>query len=169
MRKLAEAIEYSPAAIYLHFKSRDAIARALCLQGFEEMLARLEPAAAEPLAVRRLRALAEAYIGFGLEDPETYRLLFMTDPEFTTDIFRGPEDAGGRAFQVLVQLVEALKDQGEVADTVPVVPLAEVLWGAFHGVVSLKLTCPVFPTSSVDQLVETLTGLCSLRSAKRTS
>ncbi|MDC0708691.1 TetR/AcrR family transcriptional regulator [Stigmatella sp. ncwal1] len=169
MRKLAEAIEYSPAAIYLHFKSRDAIARALCLQGFEELLARLGPAAAEPIAVRRLRALAEAYVGFGLEQPETYRLLFMTDPEFTTDIFRSPEDAGGRAFQVLVQLVEALKSQGEVADTVRVIPLAEVLWGALHGLVSLKLTCPIFPTSSVEELVETLTGVCSSRSGTKAS
>ncbi|WP_225413670.1 TetR/AcrR family transcriptional regulator [Stigmatella hybrida] len=169
MRKLAEAIEYSPAAIYLHFKNRDDIARALCLQGFEELLARLEPAAREPVAVRRLRALAEAYVGFGLEHPETYRLLFMTDPEYTTDIFRSPGDSGGRAFQVLTGLVEALKHQGEVADTVGTVPLAEVLWGALHGLVSLKLTCPIFPTSSVEQLLETLTGLCTLGSAKRAS
>jgi AcrR family transcriptional regulator len=168
MRKLAEAIEYSPAAIYLHFKSRDDIARALCLQGFEELLARMAPAAREPVAVRRFRALAEAYVGFGLEHPETYRLLFMTDPEYTTDIFRSAEDSGGQAFQVLTRLVEDLKHQGAVADTVSTVPLAEVLWGALHGVVSLKLTCPIFPSSSPAQLLETLTALCSMGGSKRT-
>jgi AcrR family transcriptional regulator len=148
MRKLAEAIEYSPAAIYLHFKSRDGIARALCLQGFEELLSWLEPAAREPIAVRRLRALAEAYVGFGLKHPETYRLLFMTDPEYTTDIFRSPEDSGGRAFRVMAELVEDLKRQGEMSDTVSVIPWAEVLWRA---------------------LQEALTGLCSQGRAKRTS
>ncbi|ATB26591.1 TetR/AcrR family transcriptional regulator [Melittangium boletus] len=167
MRKLAEAIEYSPAAIYLHFENRDAIARALCLEGFEELLARLEPLSHEPVASRRLRSLAGAYVGFGLEHPETYRLLFMTDPKYTTDIFRSSEDAGGRAFQVLVRLAEDLKAQGETPDSLSTLPLAETLWGAMHGLVSLKLTCPIFPSSSVEELVDTLTALCSRQGTKR--
>ena len=163
MRKLAEAIEYSPAALYLHFENRDAIARALCLEGFEALLTRLGPPNEEPVAARRLRALAVAYVGFGLEQPETYRLLFMTDPKYTSDIFRSPEDAGGRTFQVLVRLVEDLKAQGAVADTVAGVPLAEVLWGALHGVVSLKLTCPIFPSTPIEPLLDTLVALCTSR------
>jgi uncharacterized phosphosugar-binding protein len=54
-----------------------------------------------------------------------------------------------------------------VADPVGVTLLAEVLWGALHGLVSLKLTCPIFPSSSVEELVETLTGLCSRQGTKR--
>ncbi|MBM7115507.1 TetR/AcrR family transcriptional regulator [Archangium primigenium] len=161
MRKLAEAIEYSPAAIYLHFENRDAIARALCLQGFEELLARLEPATREPVASRRLRALADAYVGFGLEQPETYRLLFMTDPKYTTEIFRSDADAGGQSFQVVVRLAEDLQAQGAVSTALAPTALAEVLWAGLHGVVSLKLTCPIFPASSTDTLVETFTALCA--------
>ena len=34
MRKIAQAIEYSPTAIYLHFKDKMAVMRALCDQDY---------------------------------------------------------------------------------------------------------------------------------------
>ena len=44
MRKIAEAIEYSPATIYLHFASRDDIALALVADGFAKLVAHMAPA-----------------------------------------------------------------------------------------------------------------------------
>jgi len=83
MRKIAEAIEYSPASLYLHFASRDEIARALCEEGYAQLLDTFVPLAriAEPAA--RLKAIGRAYVGFGVEHPQTYRLIFMEDPSYT--------------------------------------------------------------------------------------
>ena len=37
MRKIAEAIEYSPTAIYLHFKDKDTLVRELCNADFDSL------------------------------------------------------------------------------------------------------------------------------------
>src|SRR5471032_3615305 len=62
MRKLAEVIGYSPASLYLHFASRDAIAHALCAEGHAQLLESLHAHddVAEP--VERLKAMAHEYV-----------------------------------------------------------------------------------------------------------
>jgi AcrR family transcriptional regulator len=61
MRKIADAIEYSPATLYLHFESRDEIARALCAEGYEQLLASFEPLAQIADPAERLKALLAPY------------------------------------------------------------------------------------------------------------
>ncbi|RAS37178.1 TetR/AcrR family transcriptional regulator [Paraburkholderia bryophila] len=83
MRKIADAIEYSPATLYLHFASRDEIAQALCEEGYAQLLASFEPHAGIADPAERLKALGRAYIAFGVAHPQTYRLIFMEDPSYT--------------------------------------------------------------------------------------
>src|SRR5215831_9675639 len=53
VRKIADQVEYSPAAIYEYFDSKEAILYALMVEGFRLILAELQRAAtAEPDAVR---------------------------------------------------------------------------------------------------------------------
>ena len=83
MRKIADAIEYSPATLYLHFASRDEIARALCAEGYAQLLETFVPLARIADPGERLKALGRAYVAFGVAHPETYRLIFMEDPSYT--------------------------------------------------------------------------------------
>ncbi|MFT4065640.1 TetR/AcrR family transcriptional regulator [Paraburkholderia sp.] len=83
MRKIADAIEYSPATLYLHFASRDEIARALCEEGYAQLLETFVPLARIADPAERLKALGRAYVAFGVEHPQTYRLIFMEDPSYT--------------------------------------------------------------------------------------
>ncbi|MFL9962168.1 TetR/AcrR family transcriptional regulator [Paraburkholderia sediminicola] len=83
MRKIAEAIEYSPATLYLHFASRDEIARALCAEGYAQLLATFVPLVGIADPAERLKALGRAYVAFGVAHPQTYRLIFMEDPSYT--------------------------------------------------------------------------------------
>ena len=165
MRGIAQAVEYSPAALYQHFASRDEIARDLCVQGFGELLDALRPAAgtADPLA--RIAALAHAYVGFGLRQPETYRLIFMEDPQILKAVFRpttgsaaGPDAAsvGAEAFMLLVRTFADLQAAGHLAADADPTVLAEVAWAGLHGIVSLKLTCPAFQGASPEVLTATL-------------
>ncbi len=158
MRKLADAVEYAPATLYLHFQNRDEIARELSRRGFQELLAFFEPVAgiAEPL--ERLRAVAEAYVRFGMSHPETYRLIFMEDPKFTSAVLHGgPDDPGARAFGVLAIAFEELAAQGRLAADANPARLAEVFWAGVHGVVSLKLTCSNFLQTPAEALTDTFT------------
>jgi AcrR family transcriptional regulator len=157
MRKLADAVEYAPATLYLHFENRDEIARELCVRGFQEFLAALEPAATSEDPVARLTAMSEAYVRFGLGQPETYRLIFMEDPKLSTELFSGEKDnAGSRSFGLLVKVFEDLKAAGRLAEEARPEQLAEVLWAGLHGIVALRLTCIGFQGSPADELARLL-------------
>ena len=161
MRKIAQAIEYSPGTLYLHFAGRDEIARELCIDGFRELVAALAPLAATAEPRARLEALAQGYVRFGLERPETYRLVFMEDPTIVKAIYEGPaiggpDDPGTQAYGLLLGCFLDLKAAGRLADRAEPNVLTDAFWAALHGVVSLKLTCPGFPQTPAETLVPAL-------------
>ncbi|MGF6444336.1 TetR/AcrR family transcriptional regulator [Paraburkholderia youngii] len=96
MRKIADAIEYSPATLYLHFASRDDIARALCEEGYAQLLATFVPLVQIADPAERLKALGRAYVAFGVQHPETYRLIFMEDPSYTGAALGGAAAGAGK-------------------------------------------------------------------------
>ncbi|WP_246217426.1 TetR/AcrR family transcriptional regulator [Paraburkholderia panacisoli] len=95
MRKIADAIEYSPATLYLHFASRDEIARALCAEGYAQLLATFVPLVGIADPAERLKALGRAYVAFGVAHPQTYRLIFMEDPSYTGAALGGAAGVSG--------------------------------------------------------------------------
>lgn len=165
IRKLAETVGYAPGTIYLYFKDRDEITREICVRGFAQLSEAMISAAETTDPLERLRSLLQAYADFAAENPETYRLSFMEDPKFTEQMFRRApleteQGAGRQAFGALVKTVRELKQNGKLAAESDENLIAEMFWTAVHGVVSLKLIHPAFPTNSieilVDKMVETL-------------
>ena len=78
MRKIAERIEYSPAAIYSYFPSKDDIFFALAEEGFRLLAAAGEAAAksvTDPL--KRLRRGLWAFYEFSKTHPEYFDLMFI--------------------------------------------------------------------------------------------
>lgn len=133
MRRIADAIEYSPTAIYLHFEDKDALVRALCGAEFAQLLAAL-PARVPADPVEAIRELGLAYARFGLAHPNHYRFMFMTDKRQ-----HHVSDEGEQAFGLLRAAVEravaAGRFRAEEVDTT-----AQVLWASLHGVCALLVT-----------------------------
>lgn len=158
MRKIADAIEYAPGTIYLYFESRDAIAFELCRAGFEALLEALLPAAAIEDPQERLFEFGRRYVRFGMENQQTYRLIFMEDPKFASVIFmEQAEEADSPGMQALGLLVAAfaeLRAQKRLAFDAEPQALAEMLWSAAHGIVSLKLTYKHVPVTDAPALLE---------------
>lgn len=181
MRKIADAIEYSPATLYLHFASRDEIAQALCAEGYAQLLETFVPLAGIADPAERLKALGRAYVAFGVAHPETYRLIFMEDPSYTGAALGGaakgkalagedtgiaasdetgseaaaPEDDPGEAaLHIMISALEELKAAGRLSASMDVTVWAEAFWANLHGIVALNLTCPVFPSAPLDTVVE---------------
>ena len=71
IRRIAEAIEYSPTTIYHHFEDKDDLVRALCHADFGGLLEamQLAPAPADP--VEAIRQLGRAYVAFALRNPNS--------------------------------------------------------------------------------------------------
>lgn len=145
MRRIAEAIEYSPTALYVHFKDKDALIRELCLEDFDSLAVAFRRIAKEPDPLERLRKIGMAYVEFAEKHPNHYRLMFMTPhPESTHPT---PEDAEGRkgnpeadAYAFLHATMQEAIDRGllrpELTDAHLV---SQAAWAGVHGVVSLHI------------------------------
>jgi AcrR family transcriptional regulator len=160
MRKIGDAIEYSPATIYLYFENREAIGRQLCAESFEHLITYMAPTGQIADPYERLRAIGRSYTRFGFENPEEYRLLFMTDSAFVEAMFPGGkmagEDPGERAFQFVVDAFRAAQAAGAIRRDGDPVVLAEMVWTACHGIVSMTLTCSDALETPPEAIADTL-------------
>src|SRR5262249_45439426 len=79
IRKIAERIAYSPAAIYSYFPSKDEIFFALAEEGFRRLcgdyLAHPELLPADPL--ESIRHICLHFYHFSVEYPEHFALMFL--------------------------------------------------------------------------------------------
>lgn len=149
IRAICEAVGVTAPSIYLHFSDKDALLEAVCLRIFADFDTALEAAAAgvdDPL--ESLRRRGRAYVEFGLEHPEHYRILFMQRPGDRPNT--GP-DAGSDAFVHLVEAVARCIRQGAFAPADPMA-VASTVWAALHGVTSLMISMPDFdwPATMID-------------------
>jgi AcrR family transcriptional regulator len=147
MRRIADAIEYSPGTIYTYFANREEIALQLVREGFEKLLAGLAPAMAVEDPLERLRAIGRAYVAFGIADRQTYKLIFMEDAAYVYAVL-GPssdspdaDDPGRRAFGLLTGTIGDAIACGAMPPRDAALA-ADGLWAALHGVLSLTITCP---------------------------
>jgi AcrR family transcriptional regulator len=82
MRELGAVVGMRAQSVYGYFPSKHAIYDAMFAEANQELLGRLT-ALAEPDPEARLRAHARAFVGFCVEDPVRYQLLFQrTIPGF---------------------------------------------------------------------------------------
>lgn len=142
MRGIAQAIEYTPTAIYHHFRDKEALLLELCDHDFRALaqvflrIGRVE----DPVA--RLRAIGRAYIRFGLEHRSQYRFLFMTEhaelPQSKTDLCRGNPEEDAYAF--LRHSVSDAIAAGALLPTYEDADLvSQLLWSGVHGFVALRI------------------------------
>lgn len=142
MRRIAEAIEYSPTAIYVHFKDKEALFQELCRDDFGRLAEVFTKLAGVPDPVERIRQIGHAYIRFALQFPNHYRMMFMTPHEHAPDdesaCRKGNPDEDAYAF--LKATVEQAMAEGHFRADVKDAELAtQVLWATAHGVASLQI------------------------------
>jgi len=99
MRRIAERIEYSPTAIYFHFKDKEALMGKLCAVDFHTLAMQFTKIAKVADPVERLRRIGHAYAEFAAEYPNHYRLMFMT-PHPPGDI---PDEVMQRRIETVFQ------------------------------------------------------------------
>ena len=145
IRRIADAVGVTPPSIYLHFADKEALVNAVCERHFRELdrvSAHATKGIQDPL--KAVRAMGRAYVRFGLERPEEYRILFMSkeiDP--TPDAYL-ERLKGLSGFNHLVGAVERCMDAGAFARG-DAFTVACTLWAAVHGIASLLIAKPNFP------------------------
>jgi AcrR family transcriptional regulator len=161
MRKLAARIEYSPTAIYLHFKDKGAVLEAVCEETFASLAARLGKLQQKGLPpLEFLREGLRLYVQFGLQHPDDYTLTFTMR---SNKADAGPDSfaasAGSRAFEYLRAALRACVDAGDLP-SLDVDTAAQGAWALLHGLVSLLIAHPHFPWVArrklIDQTIDTM-------------
>src|SRR4051794_38063855 len=144
VRRIAEKIDYSPMAIYVHFKDKEDLLRELCESDFRALAKSLRRIAQVIDPVERIRKAGLAYVRFAIEHPNHYRLMLMTPrpvvPRKATGIRQDPnEDAYAFLKATLTQAIESglIRREYEDADL-----LSQMVWTCVHGVVSLRIAKP---------------------------
>jgi AcrR family transcriptional regulator len=145
MRKLAQAIGYSATTIYHHFENKDALFHALVDEGMSRLrkyLAEVGPSPDIGDRMRHLESLCQAYVNFGLTNPEYYEVMFVLSPasveRYPVDMYRkarGNLDLFAQSIEG-VAAIEQAAGRG-VSDSTDVRVQATALWATLHGVVSL--------------------------------
>jgi AcrR family transcriptional regulator len=79
MRRIADAVGYTPGALYAYFRDKDEIFYALHVAGFARLRATVTNADKLDLTPgERLYRLGELYLRFAFENPQLYQLMFIT-------------------------------------------------------------------------------------------
>jgi AcrR family transcriptional regulator len=133
LREVARRAGVSHTAPYRHFASRDALLAALATEGFREFGRRVQSAAGA--------AMGEAYVGFALEHPQLFRLMFGGALRLGSDPSLALAAKG--AYE---GLVAAFRARREVAD--PQLAAAAA-WSLVHGLSQLLLDGH-FPQATAD-------------------
>lgn len=141
MRRIAEAIEHSPTAIYLYFKDKNELVNELCRADFRALAQEFRKIAEIHDPLKRLRNAALSYVEFGLRYPNHYCLMFMTPhPPQSTELeaTKGNPEEDAYAFlkHVVGECIQAGLFREECSD---VDAVSQVLWAGVHGLVSLQV------------------------------
>lgn len=153
IRSVAEAVGVTPPSVYLHFADKDDLLFAICERHFAELDRVTQEAAVgsddllESLALR-----GRAYIRFGIEHPEQYRILFMRKPSHTPKDFQSDRLRDAASFDHLVEHVSKCVEAGLIEGNPLLVSLG--LWAAVHGLTSLLISKPEFPWPDVDVIID---------------
>jgi AcrR family transcriptional regulator len=170
MRKIAERIEYSPAAIYGYFASKDDIFFALAEEGFrllgDPAAVRHDPQLQEATALERIRAVFWRLYEFSREQPQYFALMFVerSVPRISREYERF---AFAREMkQHIIEQLRACIDAGDLPQTVdPQIAMRALMVGVL-GVALLNLSERLLPGENADLLAAdvlnlTLAGLRS--------
>jgi AcrR family transcriptional regulator len=138
IRNIAEAIEYSPATIYLYFKDKNDIFFALHTEAFKKFNAYMADLAnvAEPFD--RLIAMGEKYIQFTHENPQYYEIMFIMDNPMDCDENLEQWEEGNKALAAVEGLIAWCQQAGRFQGLDPKV-MAFSIWSYMHGMCSLML------------------------------
>lgn len=143
MRRIADAIEYSPTAIYVHFRDKLDLLHQICQADFAALGLSLAELQQVKDPVERIRRMGHGYIRFGVTHPNQYRLMFMTPVELSPEIAAADPDRGDvdrDSYALLRQSCQEAIDQGLVRPEYREADLlAQLFWAGVHGVTSLHI------------------------------
>ncbi|CAG5007359.1 hypothetical protein DYBT9275_04028 [Dyadobacter sp. CECT 9275] len=140
IRGIADAIEYSPATIYLYYKDKNELLFSLQKAAFQKMMEEflVVQSVADPF--ERLVELGRQYIKYAIENPELYDLMFIMEAPMESLSCRDEvwED-GMRSFDFLKIVIAACIQAGYFKEGHDLDNTGLTIWSYMHGLISIYL------------------------------
>ncbi|HEY3139665.1 MAG TPA: TetR/AcrR family transcriptional regulator [Acidimicrobiales bacterium] len=159
MRLVAEAVGVTPPAIYQHFPDKTTLIWEVSARYFAALDHSIDKAVvgvSDP--IEELEVRGRAYVDFGRDNPEPYRVMFMMHPHAPADRFN-EWVLQSRIFREATANLQVCIDTGlflpEYTDAF-LVSLA--YWARIHGLTSLMISKPALPWS--DQFIDQYIHSC---------
>jgi AcrR family transcriptional regulator len=156
IRSVADAVGVTPPSIYRHFADKTDLVFAVCQRQFERMALALRGAVAgldDPVA--RLEHLGRAYVRFGLDNPEHYRVLMMGHPDVRPPGFDVTSLLADAAFSLLLEILRDGMAAGLLREIEPL-DAGIAVWTAVHGLTAIAISKPDVALPVVDRALETV-------------
>jgi AcrR family transcriptional regulator len=138
IRNIAEAIEYSPATIYLYFKDKNEIFYALHGEAFKKFNEFMMDLATVKDPFKRLIKMGEKYMEFTFKFPKYYDIMFIMQAPMDCDKNCDDWKEGESAHCQLENLVKECQQQGYFKNK-EYKTLSFLIWSTMHGMCSLAL------------------------------
>lgn len=141
-RRLAREIETSTMAVYHYFGGMPQLLRAVVLEGFRRLDARLGSVSVTDDPIADIIRLALAYRDTARGNPHLYDLMFGGHRPDPSSHQADNQDAGdpeaANAYRHLVDAAERAMRAGRIREDAPAT-IAAQLWSLLHGYVTLEL------------------------------
>jgi len=156
MRKLGKAVGLSQAAVYRHYRDKEALILAVVGEGYTGIVAILESIAASASSTEDFfRKSLRGYVEWALSDPAMFKALALRDagPAARQVNSLSPGVSAKReTFRILVAKLEEGMADGSVAKGDPE-HLAQVLWMWVFGIASRLVLEPEIPPQHREKLI----------------
>ena len=155
IRRLAENIDYSPAAIYKYFKSKDELVDELKESFFELILENVNRIAdtSTPFA-ERSRDCVATYVQIATDKPYHYAAAFAGESTSDAPVDGDPgfaQSKKGQAFMVLRGMIAEGVHIGAFRADIDPTLAAKSIWASMHGLAMMIVHIPTFPAFKPEQ------------------
>jgi AcrR family transcriptional regulator len=135
----AKLVGVTPAALYRHFRGREALVAEVAFRGFTQLAERLGRALeSEGTPLERFTRMGEVYLAFAEQEPGFYAAMFAPQSASPDEepVEAGKQPANGNAFDFLVKALSDTFPDGFTS--VDVRFIAIEVWALSHGIATLS-------------------------------
>lgn len=150
MRGVAAEAKCSPDTVYSHFKSEQLLLDHVVEEALDALLGILQEIEDTSHPLRSLRRMLRAYVYFGLQHPQHYRVAYINRPPGRSVTY---QDRPHACYDLLCDSVRACVDQ-DLFTSFDIDMTSQLLWTTIHGVTSALIVMPKFPWVDHEQLID---------------
>jgi AcrR family transcriptional regulator len=155
LRGVAEHIGYSPGAIYRYFDDKDDLLFSVADEGFKRFRSMQRDAAAtEDHPALILRAMARAYVDFGVQYSNAYHLMFMERADL---LFKDRHDRTTEWLSALSDYQDVFKAaiKAGILREGDTEAMSDAWWSLLHGIVALGISMNfMFDEGRINRLLD---------------